>query len=223
MSNQYIFYKLYISAILQILFIIFRSQAASGLMGYDCGTYNGNHSRINLKDMKKCAIPRPVAVEKKVQLQLLQTNEYWSLYVKQCSIEVKGIVTRCGLIADYVVAGGFAEYFYEPKREECKYLHERGRIVFGKQEMTSLKRNSSETRTVTLEGSVKTDGSCTGEDFSDGFSSWVKVIVTGSVKITLRDYYAKVYVEGDLVYIGTGSPCSARLEFCALNNGAYAF
>lgn len=184
----------------------------AGLMGYDCGTYNGNHSRVNLKDMEKCVIPKPIAVEKTVQLQLLQVVEYTTVYVQECMIEIKRIINYCGYISGYLVAGGLAEYYWEPTREDCKGLHERGRIHIRKQEMTSLKRNSTEARTVTLAGSLKTNGECKGEDYSDGFGLWDNVVVTASVKITLRDYYAQVNMEEDIIFTNTGAVAVQQSE-----------
>ena len=76
------------------------------------------------------------------------------------------------------VANGHSEYIQEVSRDQCKQMHTMGNfLVTPSIQISKLKINETSYHTVTLAGSLTTNGECTGTQFSDPYGTWNTVVV----------------------------------------------
>lgn len=131
------------------------------LIGYDCGSPALNIITLSLIDVGECDIPKPEIIAKPVYLQLLQLNEFTNNKVIQCKVEIHRVIYHYGMNSHIsVVAQGQLEYLAEVSRDACETMHVYGMYKIGNSLITELHKNESTTRSISLAGSIKNNGTC---------------------------------------------------------------
>jgi len=131
--------------------------------------------------------------ECKVYIQLLQLNEFKSVKVIQCKIEIDRTVKRCGMFSHTMdVHNGKYSYIEEVSREACRRMHVYGNFEISGIRVTGIMPNQTITRPITLAGHVDNGGACSGSAYSDPYGTWTNVVVMANIRITLQDYTANV-------------------------------
>lgn len=195
-----------------------------GIIGYDCGAANLNVTTISLNKIGDCNIPDPIVNKTNVYLQLLQLKTYHSVHVRECRVEIFREINRCGIFSHTsAVAGGVAEYIFEPSREACNRMQETGRFEIGRTTVDGLLRNSTFSFPISLAGHTGRDGECEGTHYADPYGSWEKVIVQGTATVTLSDYDAQVHIGKDVISLRTGTQCSLTRGSCLDTHGGNVF
>jgi len=122
----------------------------------------------------------------KVYIQLLQLNEFKSVKVIQCKVEIDRTIKRCGMFSHTMdVHNGKYFYIEEVFREACRRMHVYGNFEIAGTRVTGILPNQTLTRPVTL--TVDNGGTCSGSAYSDAYGTWTDIIVLANIKITLQD------------------------------------
>ncbi|KAL6419062.1 hypothetical protein ACFW04_011596 [Cataglyphis niger] len=178
-----------------IIVLLLGLPSAYGIIGYDCGSASANLTTLSLLNIEECDIPQQNVNSSRTYIQLLQINEFESVKVIQCKVEIDRLIRKCGMFSHSMdVFNGKYAYVQEVSREACRRMHTYGSFQLAETFITGLKSNQSATRPVTLAGHVDTDGSCSGGTYSDPYGTWADAVVLGSIKITLQDYTADVRI-----------------------------
>lgn len=148
-------------------------------------------------NIDECDIPPQDVKTTQTYIQLVQINEFDSVKVIQCKIEIDRIIKRCGMFSHTMdIHNGKHSYIEETSLEECRRIHTIGVYEIGRTFIRGLQSNKTISRSITLAGNVETDGSCDGNAYSDPYGTWTDVVVLArcftTVKITLQDYIADV-------------------------------
>lgn len=198
---------------------------AFGLLGYDCGTPSLNITTLSLLDVEDCQIAEPVLNSTELKIQLIQIKEFIYTHVIQCKINVKRTVTYCGAYShNSVVKGSENTYILPISAEDCTTIHRTGYYVVGLDtHLSGLLSNASSTHGVTLAGKIEVDGTCKGTTYADPYGTWNDVVVQGYVEIQLRDYYAKVDLERNLISLKSGIACPLAEGHCSDIEAGHTF
>lgn len=197
---------------------------AQGIIGYDCGTPSANFTTLSLIDVEECDVPLPQVNSSKIFLQLLQIEEFKSVEVIQCKVEIDRIIKKCGMFSHTMdVHNGKYSYIHEVSHAVCFRLHTYGSFELSGTLITGLKSNQTATRPIVLAGHVDNDGRCSGGAYSDPYGTWGDVIVLSSVKITLQDYTAKVRLNTNKVKLRSGVTCELNAGQCTDIEGGNTF
>lgn len=198
-----------------VLHLLARSCPAEGLIGYDCTGATLNITTVSLLEVGGCDIPRQEVDESSVYIQLLQINQYSSIHVRQCKVEIHRVIRRCGMWSHGMdVPNGEYSYVDSISRDVCTDMYREGRIKIGQTEITGIKTNGTTRRPVSIAGTITANSECEGVYYSDPYGNWEKVYVVGDVKITLRDYTADVDVETNKVHLRSGTKCELNEGRC---------
>ncbi|KYM97833.1 hypothetical protein ALC62_11472 [Cyphomyrmex costatus] len=198
-----------------ILLIITWIQETYGIIGYDCGSASTNLTTLSLVNIEECDIPQQNVNSSKVYVQLLQLNDFKSVRVIQCKIELERTVKKFGMFSHTMdVNNGQFSYITEVSRDTCKRMHTYGNFEIAGTHITGLISNQTASRPVVLAGQVDNDGTCSGGAYSDPYGTWGNVIVLGSLKITLQDYTANVRINGNRVLLRSGVSCELSATHC---------
>ena len=81
-------------------------------------------------------------------------------------------------------------------------------------QISKLKVNGTSFHSVTLAGSVKPNGNCTGTHFSDPYGIWNNVEVQAIFKITLQEHYATIHLNSNKIQLGSGIICTLSDTYC---------
>jgi len=94
------------------------------IIGYNCGSPLTNITTMSLLDIEECDIP-PQNVNKSLKyIQLIQINEFKSVRVIQCKMEIDRTVKKCGMFSHTEdIENGKYAYIQETLREACKRMH----------------------------------------------------------------------------------------------------
>ena len=93
-----------------------------------------------------------------------------------------------------IVANGHSEYIQDVTRDQCNQIHTMGKfLVASSLQMPKLTVTETSFYSATLAGSVKTNGDCTGTQFSAPYGTWNNVVVQAIFKITLQEHYATIH------------------------------
>lgn len=197
---------------------------AQGIIGYDCGAPSANFTTLSLIDVEECDVPLPQVNSSKIFLQLLQIEEFKSVEVIQCKVEIDRIIKKCGMFSHTMdVHNGKYSYIHEVSHAVCFRLHTYGSFELSGTLITGLKSNQTATRPIVLAGHVDNDGRCSGGAYSDPYGTWGDVIVLSSVKITLQDYTAKVRLNTNKVKLRSGVTCELNTGQCTDIEGGNTF
>lgn len=207
-----------------LLILISALRSAHGIIGYDCGSASANLTTLSLLNIEECDIPQQNVNASKVYIQLLQINEFQSVKVIQCKVEIDRLIKKCGMFSHTMdVFNGKYAYVEEVSREACQRMHSYGSFQISNTLITGIKSNQTTTRPVVLAGHVNNDGSCDGSAYSDPYGTWSGVIVLGSIKITLQDYTADVRINTNKVQLRSGIACELSSTHCSDIEGGDTF
>lgn len=122
-----------------------------------------------------------------------------------------------------IVSEGFHSYLESISKEDCVKAVETLSLNFKGLPIDNLKLNQPNQRSLTLAGTVDSDGACSGAEYKDMFGSWKNVAAKGSMTITLKSVRASVKVEDDEVFLPSGVNCKLRKGQCIDLEGGYTF
>lgn len=213
-----------IKKLITILILIIRTRGTYGIIGYDCGSTSANLTTLSLINVGECDVPVLNVNSTRVYIQLLQINEFDSVKVLQCKVEIDRLIRKCGMFSHSMdVYNGKYSYIKEVSREACRRMHFYGSFEIENAVITGLKVNHTTTRPVTLAGHVDHDGSCYGTTYSDPYGTWTEVAVLASIKITLQDYTADVRLNTNRVHLRSGVACELSATHCTDIEGGDTF
>ena len=205
-----------------ILIISVLARSTHGIIGYDCGSASANLTTLSLISIEECDIP-PQKVNS-VYVQLLQINEFKSVKVIQCKVEINRSIKKCGMFSHAMdVYNGKFSYIEEISKEACQRMHVYGTYEIAGTHIVQLKSNQSVSRPITLAGHVENDGTCSGSAYSDPYGTWTDVVVLASIKITLQDYVANVRANLNRVHLRSGVACDLTATHCVDIEGGDTF
>ena len=201
--------------IIAIIIIIGWARETHGIIGYDCGSPMANITTMSLLNTEECDIPPQHVNKTKTYVQLIQINEFKTVRVTQCKVEIDRIVKKCGMFSHTSdVLNGKFSYIEETSREACMRMRWIGIYKNGHNVVSELVANQTISRPMTLAGHVDNDGGCTGSSYSDAFGSWTDVVVLATIKFTLQDYDATVQLNSNRVMLRSGVSCELKATHC---------
>lgn len=207
-----------------LLGVMWIMRLSQGMIGYDCGTSMTNITTVSLLEVEDCDIPSPTLNVTSVRIQLLQINDYSSVHVRQCKVEISRDVRKCGMFSHTSdVANGKASYVYEVSRDVCLRMYEHGSLQIEKTLIMGISGNHSVNHPITMAGQVTMDGACKGSAYSDPFGSWDDVLVLADVKVTLRDYRTAVALKTNKIFLKSGIRCEISAGQCVDMEGGNTF
>lgn len=113
--------------VMHILALSLTITTTQGLIGYDCGSPRMSTTTISLRDVGECDIPRHPIKTDSHYIQLLQLDDFSTVTVIQCKVEIRRTLYKCGMFSHTsIVPYGTNEYIYEISNEACKDLHRHG-------------------------------------------------------------------------------------------------
>lgn len=207
-----------------IFHLLAQFPVSKGLIGYDCVGSTANLTTVSLLEVGECNIPQQEVNVTQPYIQLVQVNQYFSIHIKQCKIEIFRKIQKCGMFS-HTLEVPFGEYSYinSIPYHTCIQLHRSGTTRIGRTEITGIKPNATTHRPVMIAGYIHHDSSCEGAIYSDPYGNWDDVIVHGSAKISLRDYTAEVDVDTNKVYLRSGTRCELSEGNCVDVDGGDTF
>ncbi|KAL6421669.1 hypothetical protein ACFW04_014484 [Cataglyphis niger] len=196
-----------------IIVLLLGLPSAYGIIGYDCGSASANLTTLSLLNIEECDIPQQNVNSSRTYIQLLQINEFESVKVIQCKVEIDRLIRKCGMFSHSMdVFNGKYAYVQEVSREACRRMHTYGSFQLAETFITGLKSNQSATRPVTLAGHVDIDGSCSGGTYSDPYGTWADA-----------DYTADVGINTNRVQLRSGVACELSATYCSDIEGGDTF
>nr|QPL15390.1 glycoprotein [Orthopteran chu-related virus OKIAV152] len=188
----------------------------SAFIAYDCAHKKINITTISLQDVAECDIPRPVIVTENVYGQLIQLSDAVLTHAYVCKINVFKQIFYCGMHSHVsLVRNGMRSYIHLAGPAQCKKLHEDGILMgFGAGQISAIRKNTTSYYTMTLAGSLKNDGTCSGVPYADEIGSWEDVVVIASLTITLSDYQATIENKYNKLFMPSGHTCMASEKYC---------
>ena len=131
-----------------------------GLIRYDCGQKFTNFTTFSLVNIRECDLPEPIVNVTKLEISLLQINEYADTLVRYYKVEIKRTVVHCGMWSHISnVKNREVKYLREVSREECDRMQSHKSIYIADTPLNGLRINDSITHPLTFAGAFKTDGS----------------------------------------------------------------
>jgi len=216
--------NLQIKTLTATLIIIAWTPKIYGIIGYDCGSASANLTTLSLINIEECDIPQQTVNASKVYIQLLQLNEFKSVKVIQCKVEIDRTVRRCGMFSHTMdVHNGKYSYIEEVSREACRRMHVYGNFEISGTRVTGITPNQTITRPMTLAGYVDNGGACRGSAYSDPYGTWTDVIVLANIRITLQDYTANVRLNSNRIQLRSGVTCGLSYASCTDIEGGHTF
>ena len=204
-----------IRKITTIILLTLWTRETFGIIGYDCGSPLANITTMSLLNIEECDIPPQNVNKTQKFIQLIQVNEFKTIKVIQCKVEVDRTVKKCGMFSHTMdVQNGKYSYIQETSREACERMYTLGYFRMGHVYITGLKSNRTVSRPVTLAGYVDNDGTCHGSTYSDPYGTWTDVIVLATLTFTLVDYEAKVRLNTNKVILRSGVACEFATTHC---------
>lgn len=208
-----------------IVLAILYLPCAYSLIGYDCGGAHLNVTTISLLGTGDCDlnIKQPNVTD--VNIQLLQFSQYSTVDVIQCKVEISRTIYHCGMHSHIsAVYNGYAEYIHETGYTTCLRMQHEGVLnLGGGSYIKELKPNRITTRSVTLHGVIRNDGTCEGSQYSDEYGTWDAVVVQAVVRITLKTERASVQAERDKIILKTGTVCTFSESYCLDSENGYSY
>jgi len=97
------------------------------------------------------------------------------------------------------------------------YISVVGSIVDG------LKPNQTTSRSVTLAGTIRNDGSCKGTQYFDPYGTWDDVVVQAIARVSLKTSYVPVQINARKIILKSGTTCALSEGFCLDPDDGYTF
>ncbi|KAJ8980826.1 hypothetical protein NQ317_018406 [Molorchus minor] len=187
----------------------------TGLIAYDCGDDNVDITAISLRNVARCPDPSSAYASESVDVTVLQRNDVGLQHVWSCLVEITRLITYCGMHShSSVVAGGLLNYIYQVGSEECRQIHRYRTLKLYQQTIGGIVLNGTTTESVTLFGSLQTDGTCRGISYQENGKSWDNVVVAATVKIQVNDYFATVRLKENEISLKGGVVCPFLKGYC---------
>ncbi|XP_076384601.1 uncharacterized protein LOC143263768 [Megalopta genalis] len=208
-----------------ICIIVAIVESAAALIGYDCNSPTLNTSTISTINKPKCEYTDTKLNTSSVPIQLLQLVNFKDVPAFQCKVEIDRTIYHCGMYSHTsVVSNGRQEYILNTPRDICRTMHDAGILTLPPAgQVIGLERNSTTTRSFTLAGSIKQDGTCGGTTYSDPYGTWDNVVVQAIVKITLKTFRAPVKLNSNQLYLPNGQRCALSEEYCMDAEDGYTY
>ncbi|KAL2711937.1 hypothetical protein V1478_018172 [Vespula squamosa] len=179
---------------MNIIALIVFLKVASALIGYDCTGSSLNISTFSLLNVAYCETPDLQTVNSIVFIQLLQASDYNMSKVLQCRIEIDRTIFHCDMHSHIsIVHNGRREYLHPLTQQQFQQLHVTESLLLGANAFLSeLRKNNTDTRSLTLSGTISTEGTCKGSQYMMTYGTWDdKYIVETCVII-----YYMVFTDG---------------------------
>jgi len=113
-----------------LIFLFVELQSTYGIIGYDCGSASANITTPSLLNIEECDIPKQSVNSSRVYIQLLQINEFDSVKVIQCKVEIDRLIRKCGMFSHSMgVFNGKYSFIQEVTREACRRMHTYGTFL----------------------------------------------------------------------------------------------
>lgn len=174
-------------------------------------------------NVEECDIPQQQVNSTKVYVQLLQLNDFNSVKVIQCKVEIDRTVKKCGMFSHTLdVYNGQYSYIADVTRDACRRMYTYGTFEMAGTRIIGLQSNQTTSRPIVL-ASHDNDGGCSGSVYSDPYGVWRNVLVLGSLKITLQDYIADVRINTNRVHLRSGVACELCSTHCTDVEGGDTF
>lgn len=198
---------------------------ANALIGYDCSGKHLNATTISLLDTGDCAPDELTTNSTESYIQLLQLSDYQYTDAIHCKVEVSRTIYYCGMHSHVsIVHNGQHEYLVDISRKQCLQMHQDGTLSLGQNAyLTGLKTNSTESRSITLAGTINQEGRCSGTQYSDPYGTWDNVVVQAVAKITLSTSTASVKLTNGKVILKSGTSCNLKDGYCIDMYDGYTF
>ncbi|KAL7300086.1 hypothetical protein TKK_0007094 [Trichogramma kaykai] len=188
------------------------------MIGYDCEAKSLNVTTMSLLDIDECQPPKEELKIEKQYVQLLQVNNFESVKVTQCKVEIQRNIYYCGKLDHlFAVDHGTAEYVHEVTKQACEGAHNSGVYYHGLHTIGGLKVNQTTSHSLSLAGSAAHNGVCTRGNYADPYGTWENVVVLGMLRITLQEQMAKgpgymALNAGEVIHILKCIPVEVRLQ-----------
>lgn len=201
------------------------SYTAHALIGFDCGGPHLNVTSVSLLGAGDCNLDYRTPNSTSVYIQLLQLSEYNYAEVTQCKVEISRTIYYCGMHSHIsIVNNGQMEYLMEIGYTRCLRMFNDGSLSLGDGKIIDgLKPNRTTSRSVTLAGTVRNDGSCKGTQYSDPYGTWDDVVVQAIVRISLRSSYVPVKLSAGKILLKSGTVCTLSDSFCLDLDDGYSY
>jgi len=169
---------------------------------------------LSLINIEECDIPQQIVNASKVYIQLFQLNEFKSVKVIQCKVEIDRTVKRCGIFFYTMdVHNGKYSYIEEVSREACRRMHVYGNFEISGTCITGITPNQTITHPITLAGHVDNGGACSGSAYSNPYGTWTDVVVMTNIKITLQDYTANAWLNSNRIQLRSDVACGLSFQW----------
>lgn len=210
--------------IVMSVLITLRLHSTYGIIGYDCGITSTNLTTLSFLHFEECDVSEIPVNSTRHYIQLLQLDEFHSVHVYQCKVEIDRLVKKCGRfhrITD--LYNEKSSYIKEISRDQCLRMHINGISQIANVQITGLKSNQSNSQPVILSGHLNGTGSCSGSTYNDPYGNWDEVVVFGTIKITLQDYTADVRINSNRLQLRSGVTCDLGTTSCVDMEGEHTF
>ncbi|XP_043495660.1 uncharacterized protein LOC122519917 [Polistes fuscatus] len=207
------------------ILVIYHITVISALLGYDCGGTAANITTVSLLETGECDLPNTTVNKTKTFVQLLQLVDYDSTMVFQCRVEIDRTIYYCGMSSHIsAVHNGRRVYLLEISREVCNSIIKTGTLSLNSfTQISGLKVNTTDFRSITLAGSIGIDGRCQGTQYSDADGTWESVVVQGVVRTNIKTYTGIVKIKDNSIALRGHIQCSFSEETCFTDENGNAF
>ncbi|KAI4472910.1 hypothetical protein M0804_015560 [Polistes exclamans] len=198
---------------------------ASALLGYDCGGTAANITSVSLLETADCNLPTTTPNQTKTYIQLLHLTDYDTTPVYQCRIEVNRVIYYCGMSSHIsAVHNGRLVYLMDVSADVCKSIINTGTLSLNSfTQLTGLRVNTTDFRSVTLAGSIATDGKCLGTQYADTDGTWDGVVMQSVVRTNIRTYTETVRVKDNVISLRGNVQCTFSEGTCLTDENGSAF
>lgn len=207
---------MYIVTVKKIIWFMWFCCVDAILIAYDCKNPATNVTAISLRDVSACPDPENGYEIEEAYAQIIEKKRFEHIHVYSCLIEVTRIIKHCGAFShESSVEGGLLTYIHEIGAEECRKTHifKEFRGIRG-HAISRLRANATISSSVTLAGNIDEKRNCEPGQYNENGQNWKNVLVQSSIKITLRDYFAKVSLETNEIMLSNGVTCSFLEGYC---------
>lgn len=198
-----------------VLVILCYLNKSAALVAYDCMDPKINISVISIKDVAPCPNPVTDYKEAPIKVSVLQKDEIKQVAVKSCLVEVTRIITYCGMHShSSLVKNGLYNYIHQLGSDSCRDIHRYRTFTIFNRLISQILMNGTTSESITIAGSVNSEGSCSGGSFVENGNEWNNVIVLATVKVTTQNYMAPVkLIENEVSLLG-GVTCPYVQGYC---------
>ncbi|XP_031777280.1 uncharacterized protein LOC116415870 [Nasonia vitripennis] len=195
----------------------------AAIIAYDCSQQVSNLTTFSLINVGECDIEMPAVNTTRVFVKLLQLNEFTNTHVRFCKVEIKRTARTCGAFSHSSdVFRGEVKFLDEITGEECKTMHRHRTHKFRDEMITNLKINATTMHPMTFAGKIDHAGNCEqAGTYMDPYGVYDKVVISGYLKITLKEYEASVNLNTNEIVLRSGTRCTLTQDQC-IKDG-YAF